>query len=176
MNTDARAEDRRFINNLVEAALRIGLIFLLVFWAFLIVKPFVMPVVWGAILAVALMPVTQKLEGMLGGRRKTGRFSTSTTHITSALTSRTTCAVFLTASAVKSARLYLTQPGQSFRPFGMTFVGLPRRLKSFVFRGSRISNRVALWSGCSVRGYADGLVVPDLPAPRYGSDTRARAD
>jgi predicted PurR-regulated permease PerM len=61
--------DERFVNNMVESALRIGLIFLLLIWTYEIVRPFVIPIVWGAIIAVALMPATDKLKKMLGGRQ-----------------------------------------------------------------------------------------------------------
>jgi predicted PurR-regulated permease PerM len=62
-------DDERFVSNMVESALRIGLIFLLLIWAYAIVKPFVIPIVWGAIIAVALMPAAQKLKTLLGGRQ-----------------------------------------------------------------------------------------------------------
>jgi predicted PurR-regulated permease PerM len=70
MSTDSNttSRDEAFVNNMVESALRIGLLFLLAFWAYSIVKPFVIPIVWGAIIAVALMPAVQKLSTALGGR------------------------------------------------------------------------------------------------------------
>ncbi|WP_051902576.1 AI-2E family transporter, partial [Photobacterium sanctipauli] len=58
-----------FVSNMVESAIRIGLLFMLIVWTYDIVKPFIIPVLWGAIIAVALMPITMKLEGMLGGKR-----------------------------------------------------------------------------------------------------------
>ena len=63
------AHDETFVNNMVESALRIGLIFILLFWSFDIVKPFTIPILWAAIIAVALMPVTLKLKKWLGGRQ-----------------------------------------------------------------------------------------------------------
>ncbi|MDR8523594.1 AI-2E family transporter [Shewanella fidelis] len=62
-------QSKLFINNMMESAIRIGLLFILVVWTFDIIKPFVIPVLWGAIIAVALMPMTQKLERALKGRR-----------------------------------------------------------------------------------------------------------
>lgn len=62
-------QNKRFINNMVESAIRIGLLFILIVWTYDIIKPFIIPVLWGAILAVALMPITQKLETSLNGRR-----------------------------------------------------------------------------------------------------------
>ncbi|WP_250655239.1 AI-2E family transporter [Alkalimarinus coralli] len=62
-------QTKRFINNMVESAIRIGLLFILIVWTYDIIKPFIIPVLWGAILAVALMPITQKLETSLNGKR-----------------------------------------------------------------------------------------------------------
>jgi predicted PurR-regulated permease PerM len=45
--------DRRFVNNMVESALRIGLIVILLFWTYDIIRPFVIPVIWGDIIAIA---------------------------------------------------------------------------------------------------------------------------
>ncbi|KHT63082.1 hipothetical membrane protein [Photobacterium gaetbulicola] len=58
-----------FINNMLESAIRIGLLIILIGWTYGIIKPFVIPVLWGAIIAVALMPLTLKLEGVMKGRR-----------------------------------------------------------------------------------------------------------
>ncbi len=70
MNTDTgrSTRDEHFVNNMVESALRIGLIFLLLIWTYAIVKPFIIPIIWGAIIAAALMPAAQKLRTLLGGR------------------------------------------------------------------------------------------------------------
>jgi predicted PurR-regulated permease PerM len=51
-----------------EVVIRLGMVFLLLFWGLLIVAPFLHPLAWGAILAVALYPVFQKLIATLGGR------------------------------------------------------------------------------------------------------------
>mgnify|MGYP001813027024 CR=1 FL=1 len=61
-------EDRNFVRRAVESAIRIGLLAGLAWWCFAIVKPFVMPVLWGVIFAVALYPVFSWLKGRMGGR------------------------------------------------------------------------------------------------------------
>jgi len=61
-------EDRAFVNRAVEAAIRIGLLAGLVLWCFYIVKPFVMPVLWAIIFAVALFPIFRWLKSKLGER------------------------------------------------------------------------------------------------------------
>ena len=54
----------------IEIALKIGLLFLLFYIAFLITKPFLGIILWGIILAVAFSPVIDKLENFMGGRKK----------------------------------------------------------------------------------------------------------
>jgi predicted PurR-regulated permease PerM len=62
--------DTLFVRNMVEAALRIALIFGLLLLAYDIIRPFIIPVIWGGIIAIAAFPLTRRLEGYLGGRRK----------------------------------------------------------------------------------------------------------
>jgi len=59
-----------FVSRALEAAIRIGLIFLLLAWCFQIVRPFITPIVWGAIIAIAAYPGYQWLQARLGGHRK----------------------------------------------------------------------------------------------------------
>lgn len=53
----------------VETAIRIGLLVLLVAWCYQIMEPFLVPLVWGIIIAVAAYPGFLRLSGALGGRR-----------------------------------------------------------------------------------------------------------
>ena len=53
----------------IEAAIRIAAIAILAYWVFDIIAPFVSPVLWGIIIAVAVYPVFRRLSGWLGGRR-----------------------------------------------------------------------------------------------------------
>jgi predicted PurR-regulated permease PerM len=69
--SNSPAYDKTMVNTMVESALRIGLIFILLAWAFNITRPFIIPIVWGGIIAIALLPVTLKLKQALGGRQKT---------------------------------------------------------------------------------------------------------
>ncbi|MFV0576962.1 MAG: AI-2E family transporter [Vibrio sp.] len=69
---DKQSEVRQskiFISNMVESSIRIGLLFVLLFWTYDIIKPFIIPIIWGIIIAVALMPLTLKLERRLNGKR-----------------------------------------------------------------------------------------------------------
>jgi len=53
-----------------EVAIRLFLVAALSWWCFLIFRPFLMLVVWGIVIAVALSPIFYRLESLLGGRRK----------------------------------------------------------------------------------------------------------
>lgn len=52
----------------MEAVIRIGLVVLLAVWCFNIIRPFVVPVVWGIIIAVAVYPAYGRVRGLLGER------------------------------------------------------------------------------------------------------------
>jgi predicted PurR-regulated permease PerM len=54
----------------IYTALRIGFIAILLYWSFLIIKPFIMVTLWGIIISVALFPLFQKLSVKLGGKEK----------------------------------------------------------------------------------------------------------
>jgi len=70
MNTTVSVtRDRAFLSRTVEATVRIGLIAVLVLYCFQIVRPFLIPVVWGVIIAVAVHPNYLWLQRLLGERR-----------------------------------------------------------------------------------------------------------
>ncbi len=62
--------DRGFEKNALEAAIKIAVVAILGIWTFQIVKPFIMPIIWGIILAVAVEPFIAKCSAVLGGKRK----------------------------------------------------------------------------------------------------------
>lgn len=59
-----------FTRNTIEAAVRLGLLLLLAFWCFSIISPFVLPVMWAVIIAVAIYPMFTRLKAAMGGRNK----------------------------------------------------------------------------------------------------------
>ena len=61
--------DPLFVRNMVESSLRIGLLLLLLIMTYDIIKPFTVPILWGAIIAMAAFPLVKWLEPKLGGRR-----------------------------------------------------------------------------------------------------------
>jgi predicted PurR-regulated permease PerM len=71
MNTPTTSPDgdREFINRTVEAAIRVGVLAILLLWCFTIAQPFIVPVVWGVIIAVATYPAYRGLEARMGERR-----------------------------------------------------------------------------------------------------------
>lgn len=61
-------EQSNFVDNSLEAAVRIGIIFLIMGWCITILTPFFMPILWGIIIAVASFPLFKKAKGKLGNR------------------------------------------------------------------------------------------------------------
>jgi len=58
------------LNRALEITVRIGVVLLLAAMCFQIVRPFLVPVVWGIIIAVAVYPAYRKLESVLNGRSR----------------------------------------------------------------------------------------------------------
>ncbi len=54
---------------IIEMAVKLSILAMLVGWTFLLVRPFMIPVIWGMILAVAMEPFIRKVTALLGGRR-----------------------------------------------------------------------------------------------------------
>jgi predicted PurR-regulated permease PerM len=52
----------------IQLAIRLGLLACLVYWSYVLIRPFVPILLWSAILAVALYPVQEGLARLLGGR------------------------------------------------------------------------------------------------------------
>jgi predicted PurR-regulated permease PerM len=69
------SSDEAFLTRAVETTVRIGVVVLLAAWCLEILRPFVIPVAWGIIIAVAVHPAYRWLERALGGR---GRLAAAT--------------------------------------------------------------------------------------------------
>ena len=63
-------QSRDMMRNAIEISTRLFLVAALALWCFLIFKPFLMPVLWGMIIAVALSPWFDRIAALLGERRK----------------------------------------------------------------------------------------------------------
>jgi len=67
-NTSRDSDEKVFQGRVLTAAIRIGLVVLFAFWSFKIFQPFIIPVVWGIVIAVAIHPLYEKLLAILNGR------------------------------------------------------------------------------------------------------------
>lgn len=64
------AKDDGFSGKVVEAAIKVGLVALLAIWCLEVVRPFMVPLIWGVIIAIASYPGFVHLERALGGRSR----------------------------------------------------------------------------------------------------------
>lgn len=60
----------RSSEDVTHLAVRLGLLAFLLYWSFILVRPFVPILAWNAVLAVALYPAFDWLSSHLGGRPK----------------------------------------------------------------------------------------------------------
>ncbi|MBM9514392.1 AI-2E family transporter [Desulfogranum marinum] len=68
MNTSDTSKS--FQKEFIETVIKICILGTMVLWTLLIIKPFLMPVLWGIIIAVAMEPFIAGVAAMMGGRRK----------------------------------------------------------------------------------------------------------
>jgi len=61
-------QQNQYLHRAVEVFMHVGLVVLLVVACFVILRPFLLAIAWGIIVAVALYPAYRKLERLLGGR------------------------------------------------------------------------------------------------------------
>ena len=92
-------EDRAFFKRALETSIRIGLIALLVIWCFQVVRPFIQPIVWGIILAIAVRPAHLRLGRVMGGRERLA----ATILVVGSLLLLIVPSVMITTSLVESA-------------------------------------------------------------------------
>ncbi len=93
------SEDRAFHKRALETSIRIGLIALLVIWCFEVVRPFIQPIVWGIILAIAIHPAYLRLGRVMGGRERLA----ATILVVGSLLLLIVPSVMITTSLVESA-------------------------------------------------------------------------
>lgn len=56
-------------DNRIETIIKIAILGILVLWTFFLLKPFLVPIIWGIILAIAIEPFFRKIVKLLGGKR-----------------------------------------------------------------------------------------------------------
>ena len=101
-------ESKVFTKIVIEAAIRLVVIAMLIVWCLRILDPFILPVLWGTIIAVAIYPIYQKLENVLGGRVKIA----ATIYTLVALALLITPTVFISNSIIDTS-VTVTQEYQS---------------------------------------------------------------
>lgn len=69
MSANHASDEKKLTRNAIEIALRLGLLALVMYWCYGIVKPFVDFIIWSVIFAVALHPMFNWLQNRLGGRK-----------------------------------------------------------------------------------------------------------
>lgn len=69
MNKDDKTEELAYVDRAVEAAVHIGLVVTMLALCYWIVRPFLVPIAWGIIIAVAAWPGYARLLRILDGRR-----------------------------------------------------------------------------------------------------------
>lgn len=68
-NNQNKSFNEQLEKNVINLTVKIGVLFLLFYWCFSIVQPFIIPVVWAIIIAVSLYPVYLMLLSKLNGKR-----------------------------------------------------------------------------------------------------------
>jgi len=57
-------------DDVVQLAIRLGVLAFLIYWSYVLVRPFIPLLIWSVVLAAALYPVYDRLADKLGGRRR----------------------------------------------------------------------------------------------------------
>jgi len=148
------AEDRAFLKRTIETSIRIGLIALLLLWCFQIVRPFIQPIVWGIILAIAVQPAYLRLVRVAGGRERLS----ATILVVGALMLLIVPSVTITSSLVESA----TELAGSLKEGELKVPPPPSPVADWPIIGERLH---ALWTTASRNlEAAIGQAKPQLKA------------
>ena len=94
-------DKNEFTRNMIEAAVRLGLLLLLATWCFKIISPFIVPVMWGIVIAVAVYPLFIKLKSSLGDNNKLA----SVIYTLLALTFLITPTVMISGSVIDTSQI-----------------------------------------------------------------------
>jgi predicted PurR-regulated permease PerM len=69
-NSIQSEENERYYEKILSASLKLGFVVLLIIFSYLILKPFVIMILWSIIIAVGIYPLFRKLSSALGNRDK----------------------------------------------------------------------------------------------------------
>jgi len=70
MDQNLAARRDELVATWVDIAIRLGVLALLLYWSFLLVRPFITIMIWSIVLTVALYPLYEVMVSWLGGRRR----------------------------------------------------------------------------------------------------------
>ena len=136
----------------VELSIRIGVLALLLYWTFTLVRPFVTIAIWSAVLTVALYPVYDWTVGQLGGRRRLAAVLLTLLSLLIVI-GPTTWLVLGLVDGVQSL-------SERLDPSALTLPQPPATIKSWPLVGEPIYQ---FWDLASKNlGAALGMVVPQL--------------
>jgi len=62
--------NERLADNVIDIAIRLGVIILIVYWCFNIISPFITPVIWATVIAISIYPLFRRSLAVFGGRNK----------------------------------------------------------------------------------------------------------
>lgn len=128
-----------FTNTAMDAAIRIGVVALLIGLCFQIVRPFLVPLLWGVIIAVAVHPVFTLLVGWLGGLRRAAAIVLTVLMLALLVAP----SVFLSTLLVDNVETLATE----LREGRLVVPSPPPEVATWPVIGSRLS---ALWQTASV--------------------------
>ena len=69
-SNEKQKDNEAYFDRVLAASIRIGFVAFLFFVSYIIIKPFLLLVVWGIIIAVGIYPIFQKLSKLLGNKDK----------------------------------------------------------------------------------------------------------
>ena len=98
------ANEQLFNRRIIDIVIKLTALAFIIGWCFQIVRPFVLIVIWGAIIAVALHPLHNKLSAVLKGNKKLA----STLIALIGISIIAVPSVHLTSSAIDSAQHFYT--------------------------------------------------------------------
>ena len=70
MDVSKRQDSSKTVKQAIEVAINLGLIFIVLAWSLMILKPFISLVIWGAVIAIASYTPFLKLQSVFNGSKK----------------------------------------------------------------------------------------------------------
>ena len=60
---------QKVLENYMEGAVKISVLFVMVYWCYVILSPFIALIIWGGIIAIITNPLCDRLERWVGARK-----------------------------------------------------------------------------------------------------------